>query len=72
MTGFDADQVDRVFRQESGKAIATLVRLCGDIGVAEEAVQEAFVAALEKWPTSGVPPSPAGCIITTARNGAID
>ena len=72
MTGFDAGQVDRVFRQESGKAIATLVRLCGDIGVAEEAVQDAFLAALEKWPATGIPPSPAAWIITTARNRAID
>jgi RNA polymerase sigma-70 factor (ECF subfamily) len=72
VTGFDAGQVDRVFRQESGKAVATLVRLCGDIGVAEEAVQDAFLAAMEKWPATGVPPSPAGWIITTARNRAID
>ena len=52
--------------------MASLVRLFGDIDIAEEAVQEAFVVALERWPTSGVPPSPAGWIITTARNGAID
>lgn len=62
----------RVFREECGRAVATLVRLFGDITVAEEAVQDAFVAALEKWPSSGVPPSPAGWIITTARNRAID
>jgi len=52
--------------------VASLVRLFGDIDVAEEAVQEAFVVALERWPSSGVPPSPAGWIITTARNRAID
>lgn len=49
-----------------------LVRLFGDIGVAEEAVQEAFLAAVERWPVSGMPPSPAGWIITTARNRAVD
>ena len=52
--------------------MASLVRLFGDIDIAEEAVQEAFVVALERWPSSGVPPSPAGWIITTARNRAID
>ena len=52
--------------------MASLVRLFGDIDIAEEAVQEAFVVALERWPASGVPPSPAGWIITTARNRAID
>jgi RNA polymerase sigma-70 factor (ECF subfamily) len=52
--------------------VAVLTRVFGDIDVAEEAVQDAFVAALERWPTSGIPPSPAGWIITTARNRAID
>jgi RNA polymerase sigma-70 factor (ECF subfamily) len=64
--------VEQVFRQESGRAIASLVRLFGDIDVAEEAVQEAFAAAITKWPIDGIPPSPAGWIITTARNRAID
>ena len=49
-----------------------LIRLCGDIAVAEEAVQDAFLAAVEHWPKSGTPPNPAGWIITTARNRAID
>jgi RNA polymerase sigma-70 factor (ECF subfamily) len=52
--------------------VAVLVRIFGDIDIAEEAVQDAFVAAVERWPTSGVPPAPAGWIITTARNRAID
>jgi RNA polymerase sigma-70 factor, ECF subfamily len=52
--------------------VASLVRVFGDIDVAEEAVQEAFAAALARWPESGLPPSPAGWIITTARNRAID
>jgi RNA polymerase sigma-70 factor, ECF subfamily len=64
--------VERVFRDEYGRAVAVLVRLLGDIDLAEEAVQEAFAAALERWPVTGVPPKPAGWIITTARNRAID
>ena len=67
-----AERVERVFRQEAGRAVATLVRLFGDIDVAEEAVQEAFVVALEKWPLSGVPDNPGAWITTTARNKAID
>jgi RNA polymerase sigma-70 factor (ECF subfamily) len=65
-------EVERVFRQESGRAVATLIRLFGDIDIAEEAVQDAFVVALDRWPAAGVPPSPAGWIITTARNRAVD
>ncbi|MET8093444.1 RNA polymerase sigma factor [Micromonospora sp. NPDC005220] len=64
--------VEAVFRAEYGRAVAVLVRLLGDIDLAEEAVQEAFVIALRRWPQSGPPPSPAGWIITTARNQAID
>ena len=64
--------VERVFREQHGRAIAVLVRTFGDIDVAEDAVQEAFAAAVERWPTGGLPPSPAGWIITTARNRAID
>lgn len=68
----DAVDVERVFREDYGRAVATLSRLLGDIGLAEEAVQDALAIALETWPTNGVPPSPAGWIITTARNRAID
>lgn len=64
--------IDRLFRQQSGKAVATLTRLFGDLGVAEEAVQEAFLAALKRWPREGVPSSPEGWIMVTARNKAID
>jgi RNA polymerase sigma-70 factor, ECF subfamily len=64
--------VERVFREEYGRAVAVLVRVFGDISIAEEAVQDAFAAAVQRWPESGVPPSPAGWIITTARNRAID
>ncbi len=61
-----------VFRAEHGRAVAVLVRVLGDIDLAEEAVQEAFVEAVARWPSAGLPPSPAGWIITTARNRAID
>ena len=64
--------IERVFRDEYGRAVAVLVRQFGDIDVAEEAVQDAFAIALQRWPSAGVPPSPAGWIITTARNRAID
>ena len=64
--------VERVFREEYGRAVAVLVRSFGDIDVAEEAVQDAFTVASERWPRTGLPPSPAGWIITTARNRAID
>jgi RNA polymerase sigma-70 factor (ECF subfamily) len=65
-------EIERVFREEYGRAVAVLVRVFGDIDVAEEAVQDAFVAATRRWPADGAPPSPAGWIITTARNRAID
>jgi RNA polymerase sigma-70 factor (ECF subfamily) len=70
--GSEAAAIDRVFREEAGKAIATLIRFFGDIDVAEEAVQDAFMVATEKWPESGLPPNPGGWIVTTARNRAID
>ncbi|MFI1303196.1 RNA polymerase sigma factor [Streptomyces sioyaensis] len=64
--------VERVFREEYGRAVAVLVRVFGDIDVAEEAVQDAFTTAIERWPSAGLPPSPAGWIITTARRRALD
>jgi RNA polymerase sigma-70 factor, ECF subfamily len=63
-------EIERVFREEHGRAVAVLVRVFGDIDIAEEAVQDAFVVAVERW--ERLPPSPAGWIITTARNRAID
>ncbi|GAA4922671.1 RNA polymerase sigma-70 factor (ECF subfamily) [Nonomuraea thailandensis] len=65
-------EVERVFREEYGRAVSVLVRVFGDLDLAEEAVQEAFTVALRHWPQAGQPPSPAGWIITTARNRAID
>jgi RNA polymerase sigma-70 factor (ECF subfamily) len=64
--------VARVFRQEYGRAVAVLVRRFGDIDLAEEAVADAFAVAVERWPRDGAPPSPAGWIITTAGNRAVD
>jgi RNA polymerase sigma-70 factor (ECF subfamily) len=64
--------VDRLFRQEQGRAVATLIRVLGDFDLAEEAVQEAFITALETWPERGVPDNPGAWITTTARNRAID
>jgi len=64
--------VDRLFREEQGRAVATLIRVLGDFDLAEEAVQEAFVTALETWPVRGVPDNPGAWITTTARNRAID
>ena len=72
MPALPASDVGRVFREEYGRAVAVLVRVFGDIDIAEEAVQDAFTVAVDRWPSTGVPPSPAGWIITTARNRAID
>jgi RNA polymerase sigma-70 factor, ECF subfamily len=64
--------VEQVFRHESGRAVATLIRVLGDFDRAEEAVQDAFLVALERWPSAGVPANPGAWIVTTARNKAID
>ncbi len=64
--------VERLFREESGRTVATLIRVFGDFDIAEEAVQEAFVVALERWPRDGVPANPGAWITATARNRAID
>jgi RNA polymerase sigma-70 factor (ECF subfamily) len=70
--GLPASEIERVFRQQYGRAVSVLVGVFGDIDVAEEAVQDAFTAAVQRWRSTGLPPSPAGWIITTARNRAID
>jgi RNA polymerase sigma-70 factor (ECF subfamily) len=72
VTALATSKIERVFREEYGRAVAVLVRHFGDIDVAEEAVQDAFTVAVRRWPSTGLPPSPAGWIITTARNRAID
>ncbi len=66
------DPISEVFRREAGRCTATLIRVLGDIDLAEDAVAEAFAIAAEQWPVRGVPPNPGGWITTTARNRAID
>ncbi len=66
------DTLDAVFRREAGRCTATLIRLLGDIDLAEDAVAEAFMIAADQWPRRGIPPNPGGWITTTARNRAID
>src|SRR5687768_18494700 len=64
--------VDAVYRAESRRVLATLIRLLGDFDVAEEALHDAFRAAIESWPTDGVPNNPAGWLVSTGRFKAID
>jgi RNA polymerase sigma-70 factor (ECF subfamily) len=72
MVSVSTDVIARHFREEYGRTVATLVRSFGDIDLAEEAVQEAFVVAVDRWPTAGLPANPGAWITTTARNRAID
>ncbi|HET9924845.1 MAG TPA: RNA polymerase sigma factor [Methylomirabilota bacterium] len=65
-------RIDEIFRAEHGRILATLIRLLGDIDVAEEALQEAFAAALEQWPAAGPPANPVAWLVSTARHKAID
>jgi RNA polymerase sigma-70 factor (ECF subfamily) len=67
-----AAQIEQIFRQEYGRAVSVLVRVFGDLDFAEDAVQDAIAAALERWPRDGLPPSPAGWLITTGRRKGID
>jgi len=62
----------RIFRESSGRAVATLARVFGDLDLAEDAVQEAFAVAIERWPAVGLPPNPGGWIVTTARHKVLD
>jgi len=68
----DGNVVARIFRESSGRAVATLARVFGDIDLAEDAVQEAFAVAIERWPSDGLPPNPGGWIVTTARRKVLD
>jgi RNA polymerase sigma-70 factor, ECF subfamily len=70
--GVGSHEIEDIFRREYGRAVAVLARHFGDIDIAEEAVQDAFATAVQRWPETGLPPSPAGWIITTARNRAVD
>ena len=67
-----SDQISEIFRAEHGRIVAGLIRRFGDIDLAEEAMGEALVVALEKWPSDGIPPNPAGWLTTTAGNKALD
>lgn len=67
-----SDGLGCVFRREAGRCTATLIRVLGDIDLAEDAVAEAFAIAAERWSIDGIPPNPGGWIMTTARNRAID
>jgi RNA polymerase sigma-70 factor (ECF subfamily) len=64
--------VERVFREESGRIIATLIRVLGEFDLAQEAMQDAFAVALQRWPVDGVPDNPGAWITTTARRKAVD
>src|SRR5712692_601884 len=65
-------RTDEIFRAEYGRILATLIRLLGDFDVAEEALQEAFAAALEGWPVGGTPANPVAWLVSTGRHKAID
>jgi RNA polymerase sigma-70 factor (ECF subfamily) len=71
-TTTDADRIDRLFRSESGRAVASLARIFNDFDRAEDAVQDAYLAAAERWPRDGVPSNPSAWIVAAARNSAID
>ena len=68
----DEAEIGGIFREQSGRSVAALIRAFGDIDVAEDAVQDAFAVAVRKWAREGLPPNPGGWITTTARNRAID
>jgi RNA polymerase sigma-70 factor, ECF subfamily len=70
--GSDTAALERTYRESYGRAVAILTRFLGDIDLAEEAVQEAFAVAADRWHVAGVPPNPGGWIVTTARNKALD
>ncbi|HXS66744.1 MAG TPA: sigma-70 family RNA polymerase sigma factor, partial [Streptosporangiaceae bacterium] len=67
-----AHEIEEHFRREYGRCVATLIRFLGEIDLAEEAVQEAFTIAVDRWPATGLPPNPGAWITTTAKNRAID
>jgi RNA polymerase sigma-70 factor, ECF subfamily len=68
----DSAAIGRIFREESGRSVAALTGMFGDVDLAEDAVQEAFAVALHRWPDDGIPPNPGAWITTTARNRAVD
>src|ERR1700755_1819611 len=65
-------EIDKIFRDEAGRVLATLIRLVGDFDLAEDVLQEAFATALESWPSSKVPDNPRAWLVNVGRNKAID
>src|SRR5476649_1784340 len=65
-------EIDKIFRDEAGRALATLIRLLGDFDLAEDALQDAFAVALERWPAADPPSNPRAWLVNVARNKAID
>ncbi|HSK95102.1 MAG TPA: sigma factor, partial [Euzebyales bacterium] len=72
MHRLDAEEIGRIFRAESGRSLAALIGVLGDVDLAEDAVQDAFAIAVQRWARDGLPPNPGGWITTTARNRALD
>ncbi|WP_405492239.1 RNA polymerase sigma factor [Nocardia sp. NBC_00511] len=68
----DLAAIEAIFAEQYGRAVASLIRVFGDVDIAEDAVQDAFTTAVQRWPADGLPASPPGWIITTARNRAVD
>ncbi len=68
----EREDFEKIYRQESGRVLATLIRLLGDFDLAEEAAQEAFATALEQWPQQGIPTKPSAWLVSTARHKALD
>jgi RNA polymerase sigma-70 factor (ECF subfamily) len=71
-SNFGPDEIERAFREDRGRVLATLVRALGDFELAEDALQDAFATALERWPKTGAPHAPAAWLLTVARNRALD
>src|SRR2546423_14328203 len=72
MSGLVADRIDEIYRSDSRQVLATLIRLLGDFDLAEEALHDAFMAALERWPNDGMPRNPRAWLVSTGRFKAID
>ena len=65
-------EIEKIFRDEAGRALATLIRLVGDFDLAEDALQDAFAVALERWSAAGLPSNPRAWLVNVGRNKAID
>src|SRR5436305_11413154 len=65
-------EIEKKFRDEAGRALATLIRLVGDFDLAEDALQDAVAVALERWPAAGLPSNPRAWLVNVGRNKAVD